>query len=62
MLDGPREYACFAVAVLLVVGGTVAAGVLPQTGLSQVLAGGTIVAGFAIAWACLGVSFSADSE
>jgi hypothetical protein len=26
MLDGPREYACFAVAVLVVVGGTVAAG------------------------------------
>ncbi len=57
MLDGPREYACLVVAVLAVVGGTVAAGVLPRTRLSQVLAGGIIVAGFAIAWACLGVEF-----
>lgn len=57
MLDGPREYACFAVAVLVVVGGTVAAGLLPQTAPYQVLAGGIIVAGFAIAWACLGVEF-----
>jgi len=57
MLDGSREQACFAVAVLLVVGGTVVAGLLPQTGLSQVLAGGIIVAGFGVAWACLGVEF-----
>lgn len=57
MLDGPREYACFAVAVLVVVGGTVAAGLVPSTALYRMLAAGIIVAGFAIAWVCLGVGF-----
>jgi len=57
MLDGPREYACVAVAAVLVIGGTVAAGLFPSTTLSQVLAGGIIVAGFAVAWVCLGVEF-----
>ena len=57
MLDDPREYAWFAVALLLVVGGTVAAGLLPGTARYQVLAGGIIVAGFAVAWLALGVEF-----
>ncbi|PSQ32567.1 hypothetical protein BRD09_03330 [Halobacteriales archaeon SW_10_68_16] len=57
MLDGPREYAWFAVALLLVLGGTIAAGLLPGTWPSQALAGGIIVAGFAVAWLALGVEF-----
>jgi len=54
MFDGPREYACLAVAVLVVLGGTVAAGLLPRTTPSQVLAAAIIVFGFAIAYACVG--------
>ena len=49
----PRDYTCFAVAVLLLVVGTFATGFLPPTTLSQVIAGGLIVAAFAIIFLCL---------
>jgi hypothetical protein len=49
-----RPYACLGLAAALVVGGTLAAGLLPQTPLYQVLAGGIIVAGFAVGYACVG--------
>jgi fructose-1,6-bisphosphatase/inositol monophosphatase family enzyme len=49
-----RQYGCLAIAGILVVAGTLATGVLPQTTLSQVLAGTIIVAGFALGFVCLG--------
>ncbi len=48
------EYACLAVAITVVLGGTLAAGLLPQTLPFQVVAGAVIVAGFAVAYACVG--------
>jgi|GEM_PF-4120623 len=48
-----RDYACFGVAVLLLVVGTFATGFLPPSPLSQVLAGGLIVAAFALIFVCL---------
>lgn len=41
-------------AVVLIITGTVATGLLPSTILYQVLAGGVIVAGFAVTFVCLG--------
>lgn len=49
-----RQYACLVGAVVLVIGGTLATGVLPSTLPYQVLAGGAIVAGFALGYACVG--------
>lgn len=54
MESGTRRYACLAVAVALIVAGTLATGLLPSTLPFQVLAGGIIVAGFALSYACLG--------
>lgn len=48
-----RDYACFAIAAVLLVAGTFATGFLPPTPLSQVVAGGLIVAAFAIVFVCL---------
>lgn len=48
-----RDYACFAIAAVLLVVGTLATGFLPPTPLSQVIAGGLIVAAFAIVFVCL---------
>jgi hypothetical protein len=49
-----RRYPCLALAAVLVVAGTIAAGLLPSSPLYQVLAGGIIVAGFAVGYACVG--------
>lgn len=49
-----RTYGCLTLAVLLVIAGTLATGLLPSTALYQVLAGGVIVAGFALVFVCLG--------
>ena len=54
MEDRTRHYACLAIAVGLMITGTLATGVLPSTTLYQVFAGGIIVLGFGIAYACLG--------
>ncbi|MFB6146837.1 MAG: hypothetical protein ABEJ08_04045 [Halobacteriaceae archaeon] len=54
MDERTRQYACGGVAVLLIIGGTLATGLLPPTLPSQVIAGGIIVAGFAVAYACVG--------
>lgn len=48
-----RQYMCFGVAVVLVVTGTIATGLVPSTPLYQVLAGSIIVAGFAVGYLCL---------
>ena len=47
-----RQLGCLAVAVVLVVGGTLATGVLPRTTAGQLVAGGIIVAGFAVLYYC----------
>lgn len=57
MDDRTRTYACLAVAVLLVVVGSLATGVVPATLPYQALAGAVIVAGFALAFACVGALF-----
>lgn len=54
MLDGVRQYACLGVGVLLVVGGTLATGLVPEGAVYQVVTGAVIVAGFALVFACLG--------
>ncbi len=54
MNDRRRQYICLGLAALLVISGTLATGLLPSTRLSQILAGGIIVAGFGIGYACLG--------
>ena len=54
MKDRIRRYACLGVAGVLVITGTIATGLVPSTTLYQVLAGGIIVAGFAIGYLCLG--------
>jgi len=43
-----------AVAILLIIGGTLATGLLPSSTPYQVLAGGIIVAGFGVAYWTLG--------
>lgn len=50
MDDRLRTYGSLALAVLLVVGGTLATGFLPPTLPSQLLAGALIVAGFALGY------------
>lgn len=52
--DSVRRYGCLAIAGLLVVGGTLATGLVPQEPLYQVLAGAIIVAGFGLGFVCLG--------
>ena len=54
MKERIRQYACLGLAVVMVITGTVATGLLPSTILYQVLAGGVIVAGFAVTFVCLG--------
>lgn len=54
MENRTKQYVCLGVAVLLIIAGTLATGLLPSTPLFQVLAGGVIVAGFAVVYACLG--------
>lgn len=47
-----REIGCAAVAVALVVAGTLATGPLPSTPAYQAIAGGVIVAGFGLLLYC----------
>lgn len=51
MDEKTREYAGVGLGIVLIVGGIFSTGILPSTTLYQVLAGGIIVAGFAIAFA-----------
>lgn len=53
-MDRRRRYAGLGVAVVLIITGTLATGLLPSTPLYQVIAGGLIVAGFAVGYASLG--------
>jgi len=48
-----REIVCFAVAAVLVSGGTLATGLVPQETLYQAAVGGVIVAGFVLIVLCL---------
>lgn len=48
-----RDVACFAIAAVLVTVGTLATGFLPATLPYQLLAGGTILAGFVVIVVCL---------
>lgn len=50
MDDRLRTYGSLLLAALLVVGGTLATGVLPPTLPYQILAGGLIVAGFVVGY------------
>jgi hypothetical protein len=52
--DGTRRYACLGGGTVLIIGGTLATGLLPSALPYQLLAGGIIVAGFAVVYACLG--------
>ena len=52
-VDSTREGFCVAASVALVLGGMLLTGVLPDDPLSQLAAGATIVAGFALAFVCL---------
>lgn len=54
MKDTTRQYGCVAVAVALVIAGTIGTGLAPPTALYQALAGSLIVAGFAVSYLCLG--------
>ena len=54
MKESTRQYGCLGLAVLLVITGTVATGLLPSTVFYQALAGSVIVAGFAVSFMCLG--------
>ena len=56
MKDRTLTYVGLGVAVVLIVAGTLATGLLPPSGTSQILAGGLIVAGFAVAYAAVGAS------
>lgn len=47
-----RELGCALVSVALVLGGSLATGLLPAAATYQVLAGGAIVAGFALLLVC----------
>lgn len=49
-----RQVVCMGVAVTLLVSGTLASGLFSFGTLSQILAGAMIVAGFAVAYFCLG--------
>jgi hypothetical protein len=48
-----REVACFVVAAIMVTAGTIGTGVLPATLPFQLLAGGLILAAFALIVVCL---------
>lgn len=54
MNDKLRRYAGMGVAGILVIAGTLATGLFPSTLPYQILAGGIIVAGFAVGFASLG--------
>lgn len=54
VFEDRRQAACLGVAVALVVAGTLGTGLLPSTTAYQLLAGGAIVLGFALAFYCLG--------
>lgn len=47
-----RQLGCVTVAFVLVIGGTLATGVLPASAPYQAVAGGVIVAGFAVLGYC----------
>lgn len=53
-MENRRRYAGLGVAVVLIITGTLATGFLPSTPLYQVIAGGLIVAGFAVGYASSG--------
>lgn len=54
MDDRFRTYGGLALAAVLVVAGTLLTGILPSTALYQTIAGGVIVAGFALVYLTLG--------
>ena len=54
MKERTRRYVCLGVAVVLIFTGTLATGLVPSTAPYQILAGGIIVAGFAVGYLCLG--------
>jgi len=54
VFEDRRRAVCLAVAVALVVGGTLGTGVLPSTPAGQAVAGAAIVAGFGLGFYCLG--------
>jgi hypothetical protein len=54
VFEDRRQAGCLAVAVALVIAGTLGTGLLPSTTAAQVAAGGAIVLGFALAFYCLG--------
>lgn len=54
VIETRRRLGCLALATALVVVGTLATGVLPSTTTQQALAGVAIVAGFGLAFYCLG--------
>lgn len=47
-----RDIGCFILAALLVIGGTVAGALLPDSTSGLVVSGGLIVAGFAVVFVC----------
>lgn len=52
--DRTRTAACLAVGLVLIIGGSLATGLVPEGAIYQVLAGAVIVAGFAVVFLCLG--------
>lgn len=56
MKESTRRYAYLGVAVSLIIIGTIATGLLPSAAPYQAVAGGIIVAGFAMGYWCLGAT------
>ncbi len=54
VFEDRRQVVCLAVAVALVIGGTLGTGLLPATLVGQTAAGAAIVAGFGLGFYCLG--------
>lgn len=54
MKDRLRQYVCLGVGAVLIVSGTLVTGLVPPGIRYQILAGGLIVAGFAVSYRCLG--------
>ncbi len=62
VIEDRRQIACLVAAVALVVGGTLATGVGPDTTAGQAVAGGAIVAGFGLGFYCLGAFELTEEE
>ena len=54
MKEQIRQYACLGIGAVLIVSGTLMTGLVPPGIRYQLLAGGLIVAGFAVSYRCLG--------